>query len=159
MPHGDIIRDQPELLTKLETAYAMGCTDTEACLFAGVSTRTLYAYIEQEPSFTERKENLKQIPILKSRQSVVSKIADDVKVAQWYLERKTKEFRPPDRQLGNTSNTLILLTESQLKDRVAHKLSKLLSTGLGDNTQGNDSPDDVTDANYTDDMSNTEDVS
>ena len=95
------------------------------------------------------KEKLKQIPVLKSRQCVVSKITDeqDVNTAKWYLERKTKEFRPPDRNTNIYNNQLNLLTETQLKDRVAGKLTKLLMS--------RSDPSDVTDDG---DASNVSDV-
>ena len=102
------------------------------------------------PTFSERKEELKRFPILKAKTCVTDKLVSDVNTAKWYLERRTKEFRPPDRNQGNTNNTLILMTESQLKDRLAHKLSKLL-------TVQND-PVGAIDAECTDDMSNNSDL-
>ena len=140
------IQDNPELLTKLEEAYSMGCTDAEACLFAGVSTATLFGYINRFPEFSERKEKLKQFPVLKARKKVVTEISKDTGTAKWYLERKTKEFKPPDRQGGNTNNTLILLTETQLKDRLAHKLSNLLTNIIDQVEDSTLSTDSVSDA-------------
>ena len=146
MPQGDIIKSDPNLLNALETTYSMGCTDEEACLFAGISKRTLYGYIQQVPEFTERKEKLKLFPVLNARSTVTSKLKDDVNTAKWYLERKTKEFKPPDKNTNFTLNQLNLLTDSQIKDRLAHKLSKLL-----------DQPqDDVVDAQVVEDNSNTD---
>jgi len=110
----------------------MGCTDTEACLFANISTATLYAYINRHPDFSERKEKLKQIPILESRKKVTDDIKTNVNTAKWYLERKTKEFKPPDKNTNFTLNQLNLLTDSQIKDRLAHKLTKLLDQGQDD---------------------------
>jgi len=128
---GQKLVDEPRIIEQLEIAYSMGCTDTEACLFAGISTATLYAYIKRHPSFSERKEKLKEYPILNARKKVTSEIKDDVKVAQWYLERKTKEFKPPNKDTNITLNQLNLLTESQIKDRLAHKLTKLLDNDSG----------------------------
>ncbi len=132
MPRGDCIVENPEILTKLEQAFAIGCTDEEACAVAGISKGTLYGYIEQNPDFHERKEELKQLPVIRAKHSVVSRLKEDVATSKWYLERKTKEFKPPDRQTTSTSNTLILLTESQLRDRLANKLNKLLGNDQED---------------------------
>lgn len=78
------------VLLKLEEAFAMGCTDKEACFFAGISPSTLYLYCNEEPEFSERKETLKQNPILKARKTVYDDLSDS-KTAQWYLERKCKD--------------------------------------------------------------------
>lgn len=76
-------------LGKLEEAFAYGASDTEACFYAGINPDTLYEYQKKHPEFTERKEALKEQPILKARQTVVLSL-DDPKNAQWYLERKRK---------------------------------------------------------------------
>ena len=44
-----------EVLRKLEEAFAMDCTDLEACLFADISKTTLYKYQVEHPLFAERK--------------------------------------------------------------------------------------------------------
>ena len=155
---GQKLIDYPEIVTKLETAYSMGCKDSEACLFAGISTATLYAYIKRFPSFSDRKEKLKEYPILNAKKKVTSEIAEDVKVAQWYLERKTKEFGPPNQGTHLQFNQLNLLTESQIKDRLAHKLSRLL-TNNGDkncNTNCNTLDIEQVTGSSTADTSNTE---
>lgn len=82
----------PEVINKLEEVFAIGGTDLEACFYADISHETLYKYQRENPSFTERKEALKQRPILKARQTIVKGL-DDSKNAQWYIERKLgKEF-------------------------------------------------------------------
>lgn len=83
-----------EVLKKLEEAFSLGCTDKEACLLANISPASLYNYQNENPEFIERKELLKQDPILKARQTVI-KALDDPEHAEWYLERKRKgEFSP-----------------------------------------------------------------
>lgn len=82
----------PDVLTKCEQAFAMGCSDIEACLFAGISPRALYLYQGKNPLFTERKRQLKQTPVLKARATIWEKL-DDVATAKWFLERKcAQEF-------------------------------------------------------------------
>ena len=144
------IKDEPEVYAALIDGFSKGFTDSEACLAAGISKWVLYSYIDMYPEFGERKEQLKKNPILTAKTHVVSKLSDDTNTAKWYLERRTKEFRPPDRNQGNTNNTLILMTESQLKDRLAHKLSKLLTV--------QNEPVDVIDAECTSEMSNNDDL-
>lgn len=81
----------PQVIAKLEEAFAWGCTDAEACLWANIATPTLYLYQEKHPEFIERKSHLKQTPILKARKSVVSSLAADPKLALSFLERKKKD--------------------------------------------------------------------
>lgn len=76
-----------ETINQLNTAFAYGCTDREACLYAGISRQTLYDYQEQNPDFVDQKKLMKRRPVLKARQTVVDKL-DDPKHAKWYLEKK-----------------------------------------------------------------------
>lgn len=147
----NLIKDDPKIYACLIDGFTKGYTDAEACLSADIGLSTLHRYIELNPAFQDRKENLKLNPILTAKSRVVSELDKDTKVgvttAKWYLERKTQEFKPPQKDTNINFNTLNLLTESQIKDRLAHKLTKVLTL-----------PDpDVTEAEVvTDDMSNTE---
>lgn len=85
-------------LSKLEHAFAIGSTDQEACVYADISTASLYRYEEKNPQFRERKNQLKSKPILKAKSKIVESL-DDVKVAMWYLERKAKEEFSPRAEL------------------------------------------------------------
>lgn len=80
-----------EAIQKLEQAFALGCTDLEACLFADISKSTLYNYQNENPEFVERKEVLKENPILQARESVIKHMAEDGNLAMKFLERKRKD--------------------------------------------------------------------
>lgn len=80
----------PEVLSKLEYAFAMDCTDEEACSYADISTTSLYKYQNEHPEFAERKQALKQKPFLKARETVVKSL-DKPDMALKYLERKKKK--------------------------------------------------------------------
>lgn len=82
------------VLLKLEEAFAMGCTDLEACVYADISKSTLYKYQENHPEFAERKEELKENPILLARQTVLKSLSEDVNSAWKYLERKDQSLNP-----------------------------------------------------------------
>jgi hypothetical protein len=77
------------VLHKLEEAFAMGCTDAEACLFADICQATLYNYQNENPEFIDRKARLKTNPVLKARKVLLDAIDDqkDAKVAQWMVEK------------------------------------------------------------------------
>lgn len=48
----------PDIVNKLEQAFSMGCSDLEACLYAGISKQTLYNYQAKNPEFVDRKEKI-----------------------------------------------------------------------------------------------------
>lgn len=74
---------------KLEEAFLLGCTDQEACLYADIAMSTLYDYCNKYPSFSERKELLKQNPVMKARKVILKSFADnDVNSAHKFLDRK-----------------------------------------------------------------------
>ena len=81
-----------DVLRKLEEAFALGCTDVEACFYAGISKTAFYEYQADNPQFAERKEALKEQPVLKARKVVLDAIEEgDKQSSQWYLERKKKD--------------------------------------------------------------------
>ena len=91
----------PETVKKLEEAFAIGCSDLEACLYADISKQTLYTYQADNPKFLDRKEMLKERPILQARMTVVKALRHDSDMAMKYLERKNKkEFSPRSEHTG-----------------------------------------------------------
>lgn len=76
------------VVQKLEEAFALGCTDGEACIYAGISRRTLGYYCEDKPEFLHRKEDLKTTPVLKARKVIVDAIeGGDANTARWMVEK------------------------------------------------------------------------
>lgn len=83
-----------EVVKKLEEVFAIGGSDEEACFYADISRQTLYDYQKIHPEFVDRKEALKEKPVLKARQTLVKSL-DTPDMALKYLERKKpKEFSP-----------------------------------------------------------------
>lgn len=104
-----------DTIKKLEEVFALGGSDSEACFYANISKQTLYNYQKEHPEFVDRKEALKEKPILKARQTVV-KALDDPKDAQWFLERKRKEeFSFRQEVTGAEGKELKLLSEKQIE--------------------------------------------
>ena len=78
-----------ECIQKLEQSFLMGCTDLEACLYAGISQSTLYAYQAEHPEFPDRKEVLKSNPFMLSRSVLLEALRDgDVATAHKMIDRK-----------------------------------------------------------------------
>lgn len=96
-----------ETLNKLEEVFALGGTDKEACFYASISHQTLYDYQKEHPEFVERKEALKERPILKARQTIVKGL-DQADNAKWFLERKVKgEFSSRTELTGKDGKDLV----------------------------------------------------
>lgn len=91
----------PEVVVKLEQAFSMGCTDVEACFYANISKDALYDYQNKTEGFAERKEQLKQRPILLARQSVINHMQEDGNLAMKFLERKKKDEFAPKQTIDN----------------------------------------------------------
>lgn len=107
----------PEVIAKLEQAFAIGCTDREATFYAGISMDSLYAYQLFNPAFSERKAALKEKPVLKARQTLVSSL-DDPLHAKWYLERKRKdEFSQRLENTGPDGNPLTIQLSSEIAEK------------------------------------------
>jgi len=80
-----------DTLNKLEEVFSIGGSDKEACFYADISHQTLYNYQQDHPEFVERKEALKERPILKARQEVVKGLNNNPEFSLKYLERKKKD--------------------------------------------------------------------
>jgi len=93
-PGGRPLSITKDTLAKLEQAFAIGCTDVEACLYADICKDTLYRYCKKHPEFSDRKELLKDKPVLLARTNVVKALQKgDKDTSRWLLERKRrKEF-------------------------------------------------------------------
>lgn len=73
----------------LEQAFAWGCCDVEACVFAGINKSTLYDYCTKNPGFTDRKEGLKTTPTMKAKMVIYKAIEEgDLATAHKVIDRK-----------------------------------------------------------------------
>lgn len=91
----------PVLFAQLEHAFKIGCTDDQACLYAGITTNQLDYYCKNiNTEYRARKEMLKQMPVIHSRQTVANSVKVDPSDAFKYLERRQKDEFAPVRELG-----------------------------------------------------------
>jgi hypothetical protein len=124
----------PEVIAKLEKAFAIGATDIEACAFAGICETTLYYYQQKNPEFKDRKKRLKEQPILKAKNTVVANL-DDVKNAQWYLERKKKDEFGQRTEItgaeGGQLQQLIIVKAKELQDGEGNQPKQLADKSVG----------------------------
>jgi hypothetical protein len=80
----------PEVIARLEEAFAWGCSDIQACLWADIDDRTLYKYQEKNPEFIRRKEALKENPVMLARKTILKGLKANPDLALKFLERKVK---------------------------------------------------------------------
>jgi hypothetical protein len=86
----DICEINEDTIKKLEEAFSFGASDMEACFYAGILLGDFHKYLQANPKFADRREILKQRPVLLARQTVMKAIKDDPKFAMEYLERSGK---------------------------------------------------------------------
>ncbi len=100
----------PENIAKLEIAFSNGASDLEACFIAGISKSTFYDYCKENPSFSDRKEALKEMPKYRARVNIVEAInSGDKQQSNWYLERKAKsEFAQRTEQTGADGTPIVV---------------------------------------------------
>lgn len=91
-------------LGKLREAFLWGCTDREACLYAGINPDTLYEYQKKNPKYTEQKDLFKSNPVLIARKSVIDALASDPHLALKYLERKKSDEFSLRQEIKQTVN-------------------------------------------------------
>ena len=114
----------PEVIAKLEQVFALGGTDLEAIFYADISKDALYDYQKIHPEFTERKERLKQTPVLKARQTIIKGLDNDDN-ARWFLERRLKnEFSYRSEVTGANGEPIQIGIEDKAK--IDNALEKIL---------------------------------
>lgn len=81
-----------ETIEKLEYAFSIGCSDLEACLYANISPASLYNWQKDNQEFLDRKNMLKESPVLMARKNVADALnKGDVEMSTWYLEKKKSD--------------------------------------------------------------------
>ena len=80
----------PEVVGKLEQAFAIDATIEEACFYAGIHKDTYYEWKKRYPELSDRVEQLRNTPILAGRQTLATAVKSDAQTALKYLERKRK---------------------------------------------------------------------
>lgn len=81
----------PDVLQKLEDAFAFCYTDEEACLYANISPRTLYYYQERHPEFVQRKQALRLSPNLVAKKELVGGIKGNLDQSRWWAKNKMQD--------------------------------------------------------------------
>jgi len=92
------------VLRKLYEAFIIGASDEEACFWANLGLRTLYVFQKEYPEFLQLKEEWKQNPVIKARNTIYKNL-DNPLNAQWYLSRKKKNEFAERTELSGSNGT------------------------------------------------------
>ena len=80
------------VVSKLEYGFMKGLNITECCHYADISRNCFYEYLEKNPDFKDRIEELKSNPSTRAKLNVVEAIENgDTDLSKWWLERKNKD--------------------------------------------------------------------
>lgn len=104
-----------DIIEKLNYAYSRGLTDSEACLYAGITKPTLYKYIEEHPEYAEIREVYKTNVGMHAKMNIAENIIDqkDIKISQYFLEKHDPDYS--EKEVGNSNGKIEKLVEG-LKD-------------------------------------------
>lgn len=119
----------PDVVAKLEQAFANAFTDEQACIFAGVSKDSLYDYIKKNPEFHHRKESLKKRVDIKAKTKLIEAInGGDITSAKWWLERKCKdEFSlKTETELSGEVKSKVVYIEKEEKQEYENHINKII---------------------------------
>lgn len=107
-PVGRPTKMTPEVVMKLEQAFAIDASVEEACSYADISRNTFYVWLKENAEYQDRIDELRQRPVLKARQTI-AKSLDNPQHAQWYLSRKKKsEFTERIENTGADGAPLVI---------------------------------------------------
>src|SRR4051812_9405700 len=78
-----------DLVKKLEEAFMIDATITEACAFANISRQAYYDQCERDPKFLDRMERAQQFPFMMAKKVVFQAMQlNDGALALKFLDRR-----------------------------------------------------------------------
>lgn len=80
-----------EVVRQLKQAFGIGCTVTEACLYAKISRPTFYANCKEGSELFNEFMDLRETPILMARDTIFRAIKANADDAKWYLKNKRRD--------------------------------------------------------------------
>ena len=133
-------KDVQSVIAKLEAVWALDGTDEEAAFYADISKTSLCRYLQSHVAISQRRDALRNNPVLKARQTVVNNLADkkdkagniiekaDPNFALRYLERKrAREFamKQDIEHSGSIKNEYTDLSKEELERLTKEKIKNI----------------------------------
>jgi ACT domain-containing protein len=80
------------IVSKLEYGFMKGLNVTECCHYADISRNCFYEYLDKNPEFKDRIEELKSCTSARAKLNVSEAIDNgDKELSKWWLERRNKD--------------------------------------------------------------------
>ena len=118
-------KNYSSVVSKLEFSWALGASDAEAAFLAEISPAALSRLLADDPKISERKEALKNKPVLEARKCLVEAIRTDPELALKYLERVRKNEFSTKSEVSHRDMTIEELLEAanqqEARDRKKEK--------------------------------------
>ena len=92
-----------DVVNRLEEAFSYGASDVQACLYAEISTTTLYNYQKENPEYIDRKEALKENIKMHAKRNIAKKVVGtgkgdgDIDTSKYILDRTDPDFKPKNK--------------------------------------------------------------
>jgi len=101
-------KDEAVVVAKLEEAWALGYSDAEAASLADTNKSSLCRYLQSHPAVVQRKEQLKERPVLAARSTLLKAIqGGDGDLALKFLERKRRDEFATRSEISETSHIVV----------------------------------------------------
>lgn len=85
----------PTKVKEFKDAFSMGFSKAEACLYCEVAESTFFDYCSKHEEFTSLIPTLQNLPKLKAKMNILTKLNEwDDYNSRWLLEKTDKEFNP-----------------------------------------------------------------
>ena len=83
----------PDVIGKLEAAFAIDCSINQACAFADINASTYFEWIKGNEELSNRFKRLRERPILRAKDCIFKGLKNNPELALKYLKSKLpKEF-------------------------------------------------------------------
>jgi len=123
-------KDEQTVLSKLETVWALDGTAREAALYADISEGALNRYLAMHPQIRERRDRLKEKPVLQARQSVVKGLEGDPDLALKYLKcKRSDEFSEKIKQEHSGEVAAVEISEEKYERIIKREAKRLKNSG------------------------------
>jgi hypothetical protein len=82
----------PEVVKKLEEAASIDASVSQTCYYAGISRKTYYEWMKNNPELSDRLDDLRERRPLQANRNITAAIeAGDLAISKWELEKKEPE--------------------------------------------------------------------
>lgn len=118
-------KKDPEVVTKLTSAFSKGFTIKEACAYSGIARETFYRWMKDYHGFYDKIQHAKAKLNIRAKEVIVDAInGGDVNSAKWWLAK----YDGPDKIDDNLSfNSKLLKEIVSTKERlIAYRYRKVL---------------------------------